>query len=385
MGHTMDTERPLAVLGDEPLLDELLQLAAVAGCDVDRAPDIAAARRRWGEAPLVLLDEAAVRACVQARLPRRPGIVVLCEQEPAHDFWHQALAIGAEQVLTLPAGESWLLSAFADATDRPATTAGRVVAVLGGRGGAGASVLAAAVALTALRLGGGALLVDGDPLGGGLDLVLGAEVESGLRWPDLRIHGGRVPATALRSALPGRSSRGARLALVSCDRDGPGPAPDAMAAVIDAGRRAGDTVVCDLPRHTSEAAGAALDRSDLAVLVVPAEVRACAAARRVADGVRSRGVRLRTLVRGPAPGGLVTDEVVRAVGAPLLASVRAEPGLAGALERGGLRPRARGPLATAARAVLDALPTTPHLPTTPNLPAADVLSLSGSDVQAVAR
>jgi secretion/DNA translocation related CpaE-like protein len=354
----MDTERPLAVLGDEPLLDQLLQLAAVAGCELDRAPDIVAARRRWGEAPLVLLDESSVRACVDARLPRRPGVVVLCAAEPTHGFWQQALAVGAEQVLTLPAGESWLLSAFADATDRPATTAGRVVAVLGGRGGAGASVLAAAVALTALGRGGGALLVDGDPLGGGLDLVLGAEIESGLRWPDLRIQGGRVQASALRSALPGRSAGGSRLAVVSCDRDGPGPEPDAMAAVIDAGRRAGDTVVCDLPRYTSEAAGTALDRADLAVLVVPAEVRACAAARRVADGVRLRGVRLRTVVRGPAPGGLVTDEVVRAVGVPLLASVRAEPGLSGALERGGLRPRTRGPLATAARAVLDALPGT---------------------------
>jgi secretion/DNA translocation related CpaE-like protein len=357
----MDTQRPLAVLSDEPLIDKVLELVAAAGCELDRVPDVVAARRRWGDAPLVLLDAPAVQACADAHLPRRAGVLVLCAADPPPDLWRQAVDIGAETVLSLPTGESWLFSALADAADRPAATAGRVASVIGGRGGAGASVLATAVALTALRQGSGALLVDGDPFGGGLDLILGAEVEAGLRWPNLHIQGGRVPASALRSALPGRSRGDTRLAVVSCDRNGPGPEPDAMAAVIEAGRRAGDTVVCDLPRHPSPATGAALDRSDLAVLVVPAEVRACAAARRVAETVREHGVRLYTLVRGPAPGGLRAEDVAQAVGVPLLTAMRPEPNLASALERGGLRPRTHGPLTSAAKAILTALPNRePH-------------------------
>ena len=79
----MDTERPLVVVTDDSLLDQLLQLAAVAGCELDRVPDVTAARRRWGDAPLVLLDTAAVCAGVRARLPRRSGIVVLCDGHPA--------------------------------------------------------------------------------------------------------------------------------------------------------------------------------------------------------------------------------------------------------------------------------------------------------------
>lgn len=351
----MHAERPLAVLSDETLFEKVLELAAAAGCELDRAPDVVAARRRWGEAPLVLLDVTAAAACAAAHLPERQGTLVVTAGEPPPDLWRHAMAAGVRTVISLPAEEERLLGAFADATDRPAVDAGRVVALLGGRGGAGASVLATAVALTALRQGGGALLVDGDPLGGGLDLVLGAEVETGLRWPELHVQGGRVPASALRSALPGRGAGAARLAVVSCDRDGPGPEPDAMAAVLDAGRRSGDTVVCDLPRHLSAAAGAALDRSDLAVVVVPAEVRACAAARRVADGVRDRGVRLLGVVRGPAPGGLVAADVARAAGLPLLTAMRPEPRLSCALERGGLRPRAHGPLTHAAQAVLTAL------------------------------
>ena len=46
-----------------------------------------------------------------------------------------------------------------------------------------------------------ALLVDVDPWGGGIDLVLGSEDEPGLRWPDLALQGGRL-STAVREALP---------------------------------------------------------------------------------------------------------------------------------------------------------------------------------------
>jgi len=352
----MYTDRPLVLMTDDALLEQVQQFAAAAGCELDRVFDLVAARRRWGDAPLVLLDAAAVHKCLRATLPRRPGVVVLSTTEREPDFWRQALEMGVEHVLTLPVDEAKLLAAFEDAAERPATVAGRVVAIVGGRGGAGASVLAAATALTALNRGNNVLLVDGDPYGGGLDLVLGIESDTGIRWPALHEHSGRLPA-AFRSALPGRSAGDARLSVVSCDRDGPGPEPDAMAAVIDAGRRIGDTVICDVPRQLSDAARVALQRADLAVLVVPAELRACAAARRVAEAIREHGVRLHTLVRGPAPGGLPAAEVARAVDTPLLAAVRAEPFLDRSLERGPLRPRPRGPLSTAATAILTAVPT----------------------------
>src|SRR3712207_7123198 len=48
------------------------------------------------------------------------------------------------------------------------------------------------------------LLVDADPLGGGLDLVLGWEQVDGLRWPSLAEADGRVDPPALLQALPHR-------------------------------------------------------------------------------------------------------------------------------------------------------------------------------------
>ncbi|QFZ16311.1 septum site-determining protein Ssd [Saccharothrix syringae] len=346
--------RPVALVAEEALVDEVLHAAAVVGCELERVADVDALRGRWSGAPAVVLDEGAALACAAAGLPRRPGVLVVGTGPPGEATWRCALELGAEQVVRLPDGRGGLRAALADAVEGP-VDGGRVLAVLGARGGAGASVLAVAVGRAVLAAGGHALLVDCDPLGGGLDLTLGAERQEGLRWPALRLTEGRVPAAALRSALPGVRRGDGSLTVLSCGRTGPGPAPEAVVAVVEAGRRAGGTVVCDVPRQLTGAACAALDRADLAVLVVPADVKACVAARGLVEQVAARGVRLRAVVRGPAPGGLSAAEVVAAVDVPLLTAMRPEPRLAAALDSGRVPGAGRGPLAKAAREVLEVL------------------------------
>jgi len=286
-------------------------------------------------------------------------VVVAVRGAPDSPVWQQAVAIGAEHVVSLPEAESWLMGALAEAAEGGRGD-GAVLAVVGGRGGAGASVLAAAVAVTAVRAGERVLLVDCDPLGGGVDLVLGAEDLGGLRWPGFSGGAGRVPATALHAALPAPDvgGTGGALAVLSCDRSPHGPSPAAVGSVLDAGRRAGETVVCDVPRYPTEAAVAALGTADLTVLVVPADVRSCAAASRAAAVVAEHGGTVGLVVRGPAPGGIAPDEVATALGLPLLAAMRPEPGLARALERGSAPGRPRGPLAATSSLVLDALRAT---------------------------
>jgi secretion/DNA translocation related CpaE-like protein len=349
--------RPVALVESDALLDEVLKLAAAAGCTLERVPDPGAVRQRWGTAPLIILDPSAVRDCVDIGLPRRGSVFVVCAGSPPPEVWERAVSLGAERVIWLPEGESWLVGALADAAEAPAGTKGKVLAVVGGRGGAGASVFAASVGLTVLRGGSSALLIDCDPLSGGLDLVLGAETESGLRWPDMHLHDGRVAASSLHSALPGRTNGSARLTMLSGAREGVAPEPDAVIAVLEAGRRAGETVVCDLSRPLDDGALAALERADLSVIVVPAEVRACAAAKLVARRMLAHGAHPQLIVRGPAPGGLLADEVADAIGLPLLTTMRPEPNLARLLERGEFHPQPRGPLAKAARATLRTLST----------------------------
>ncbi|MDF3049454.1 MAG: hypothetical protein K0R87_1092 [Pseudonocardia sp.] len=345
--------RPLVMVSDAELLEAVLRLGAAAGCELLTAHDPAEARRSWKDVPLVVLDAAAARRCTESGLPRRGRVVVAVCGQPSAVVWEQAVEVGAEHVVSLPEAESWLVAALAEAAEGGRGD-GAVLAVLGGRGGAGASVLAAAVAVTAVRAGDRALLVDCDPLGGGVDLVLGAEDLGGLRWPGVGVGDGRVPAAALHAALPAPDvgGGGGGLAVLSCDRSPHGPSPAAVGSVLAAGRRAGETVVCDLPRYPTDAAVAALRAADFTVLVVPADVRSCAAAARVAAVVGEHGGAVGLVVRGPAPGGIAPDEVATALDLPLVAAMRPEPGLARALERGTAPGRPRGPLAAAATAVL---------------------------------
>ena len=339
--------RPLAVTADPDVLEELLRLAATAAVELEVAPDLGAAAAAWSSAPLVVLGDDAVRASLRRRgrraLPRRDDVVLVGSDLDDADVWQRAVQVGAEHVVFLPDAEVWLVERLAEAAARPTGPAGPLVAVVGGRGGAGATTLACALALTAARSGRRTLLVDGDPLGGGIDLVFGGEASQGVRWPDLRATRGRLPASALTDALP----RIADLSVLSWDRDDAAVVPvEAVQAVVDAGRRGHDLVVVDLPRTVDDAARTVLGQATLALLVVPAEVRAAAAASRVAAAVGLLCPDLRLVVRGPSPGGLGADAVARVLGLPLAGDVPAEDDLAADLERG--RPPARrgkGPLA----------------------------------------
>jgi|HigsolmetaAR206D_1030411.scaffolds.fasta_scaffold01687_4 secretion/DNA translocation related CpaE-like protein len=345
---------PLVVTSDAALLDELLRLAAAGGTEVEVASDAVAARTRWVPAPIVVVGADQARACLRARLPRRPR-VVLVDRSGQSDGppWEVAEQIGAEHVALLPAAESWLVDRFGESGQADGTGPGgpaRIIAVVGGRGGAGASVLAGGLAVTAARRGLRTLLVDADPLGGGLDLVLGWEQLEGLRWPALTEADGRVDPLALVRALPSRGD----LVMLSWDRGDPlALPPQAMTATMDAARRGRDIVVVDLPRHLDEPAVVALQAADQAFILVPAELRATAAAARVAAIARSHCANLSLIVRGPAPGRLKPREVARALDLPLVGTLRPEPALCRSLERGEA-PTAdgRGPLAALCQRII---------------------------------
>ncbi|MFC8618561.1 septum site-determining protein Ssd [Micromonospora purpureochromogenes] len=336
---------------DGDLLDELLRLAAAGGTEVELAADPAAARARWLPAPLVLVGRDQAQACLRARLPRRPRTVLVGRTGELDPAWEVAELLGAEHVATLPAAEPWLVDRFTECgSDRPFGGPARTVAVLGGRGGAGASVFAGALAVTAARARLRTLLVDADPLGGGLDLVLGWEELDGLRWPALTDADGRVDAPALVRALPSRGD----LVVLSWDRGDLLALPaQAMAATVDAARRGRDFVVVDVPRQLDDAAVVALQSADQAYLVVPAELRAVAAAARVVAAAAPHCAALGVIVRGPAPGRLKATEVARALGLPLAGTLRPEPALCRGLERGEAPAGAgRGPLAALCRQIV---------------------------------
>lgn len=348
----------LLLVRDAGLRDEVRRVAAAADCGLIE-PAEPVGRQAWSATPLVVLDRAAALASVQAGLARRPGVLLVGPTAPVMADWQAATAVGAERVIGLPEGSAELVAVLGE---RPQSGGrdGAVVAVLGGCGGAGASVFAAALALTAQSTGfrPDVLLIDGDPRGGGLDLVLGIEDRPGLRWPGLVIEAGRVSAGALHDALP---SAGAGLHVLSGERGSTagGPPTAGVRAVLAAGRAAGDLVICDVGRAGGPADPLFLESADLVVLVVPAELRACAAAESMTATVAAHNPNQGLVVRGPAPGGLRDTDVARTLDLPLLASMRPQPRLAQGLERHGLRLRRRSPLRGAADAVLDVLAERP--------------------------
>ncbi|MBD0322964.1 MAG: hypothetical protein ICV72_06190, partial [Aldersonia sp.] len=160
-------------MSDPGLLDEVRRVAAAADCRIDEQT-VPLGRRAWTGAGVIVVDAPSAAEIARERLPRRPGIVLVTGGDPGLAQWQAATGVGAEQVISLPDRAAELVTAMAA---RPAGSGGgTVLAVIGGRGGAGASTFAAALASTADRAEARAtLLVDCDAGGGGIDLLLGIE------------------------------------------------------------------------------------------------------------------------------------------------------------------------------------------------------------------
>ncbi len=307
--------RPLLITADAGLQDAVLAVASEAQVEVAVAAEVGAAAALWASAPLVLLDVALVEPACRVLPVPRPGLVVVSRTIEDPKTWRQLVAVGAEHVLELPQGAPWLFERFGRSLETDPTA--DLVVVAGAVGGAGASTLAAAMAQHALQARSPAVLVDLDPLGGGLDLMLGAEAAAGARWDELAGITGRVDDRVLVDALP--SADGLPILSWPTDSDlEPGPA--AVGQVLDALCRRQGLVVVDGGRAVDPRAAVALAKCRQLVLVVPLRVRAVAAARRMLRRVPAHVSPL-VVAREPAPGGLSPDDVAAALGLPVTATL----------------------------------------------------------------
>ncbi|MFM7064167.1 MAG: septum site-determining protein Ssd [Actinomycetes bacterium] len=305
---------------DAELIDEVLRLAAAHAVDVHLATDAEAARGRWSLAPLVLVGSDLVAAVTGLRPPRRSD-VVLVTTNPGVDDWQRAVGLGAEHVAVLPDAERWLIDRLADCGEGTPRD-GTIVAVIGAGAGAGASTLAAGLALAGAARSLRVLLVDADPVSGGLDVLLGIEDADGVRWRDLAESRGRLSASSLADGLP----RVAGVSVLSTDREpieGPvdGVVPvDALVAVLEAGRRGFDLVVVDVPRNPAPIVDAVTARAHQTVLVTTPHVRSVSAVVRLSAVLQSSGAVVGAVVRGDR-GGLGCDAVEAVLPVPVLGSV----------------------------------------------------------------
>ncbi|WTP83649.1 septum formation initiator [Streptomyces sp. NBC_00178] len=347
----------MIVTGDVDLLDDLLRLCAAAGAvpEVHHGPPDE--RGEWERAPLVLVGDDAAARC--RGLTRRRDVLLVGRDQDDPEVWRRAVEIGAEYVLRLPDSEGWLVDQIANAAEGVGRTA-LTVGVMGGRGGSGASTLACALAVAAARSGRRTMLIDGDPLGGGIDVLLGGEGSKGSRWPDFARSQGRVGGGALEDSLP--ELHGLRVLSWGRD-DGVVIPPRAMRSVLAAARRLGGAVVVDLPRRVDESVAEAIAQLDVGLLVVPGELRAVAAAQRVASAVGTIVEDLRVVARGPYGPGLDDQWVAQALGLPLVGDLPVDAELFAA-QAGGMPPggNPRGALARFCAAFWTAAGTSAGIP-----------------------
>lgn len=342
----------LLVTGRSVVVEQVRRLAAAGGVPLRVVADAAAAGAAWRGAPVVLLGDDAAALGVPWR---RPGVLLVAPSTPGQDtapLWRSAVEVGAEGVALLPGDAPAVASLIATAADGPGT-GGLVVGVVGGCGGAGASVLAAAVARTAAAADPPhpVVLLDADPLGGGADALVGAHDEPGLRWHDVLDAPAPLRSAALADGLP-RGRDGVRVLSWAPWPEPRSAPPAAVETVLEAAARASGTVVVDLPRHSGSSL---LWRLDLLVLVVPAHLRAVASAGAQLPVLMGHAGDVRLVVAEPPGAPLDPDDVSDALALPLLGRLPPDRDVRSATGRGDPLPRPRGALARCARSVLAVL------------------------------
>ncbi|WP_052595564.1 hypothetical protein [Luteipulveratus mongoliensis] len=206
------------------------------------------------------------------------------------------------------------------------TTSSRAfsLAVVGGSGGCGASVLTGAIATRAAKAGHRAVAIDLDPSGGGLDVVLGIEREPGPRWRDLHGLRGEVDGAALLDQLP-ETSDGA--AVMSFDRSWFDAASTLIEPVMAALRATADVMIIDAPHHLPSPIEA-----DATVLVAHGTLTGLAAAQVTADRLVALEQDPWLLTRDVEE--TLTRQVAEALQLPLIGELRRESSVEADLARG---------------------------------------------------
>ncbi|QCC78351.1 septum site determining protein [Nocardioides daphniae] len=306
----------MVVSQDAAVVDEVQRCAAGAGRGVE-VLGVVEASARWPSARVVLVGDDVLGAVLAAGPRRRPDVHLLCRGAPTTGHFRAGVSLGAESVTALDGAREWLTGLL---QERAAGPPGRVVALLPGSGGAGATTAAAALAQVAARRGLRVVALDCDPWGPGLDRTVGVDERSGLGWREIAASPGRIAAASLAAAVPRHEGIG--LVVGASDA----LAPAVVRDVVEAARLGHDLVVVDLPRGQVALAREVLARCDRALLVVRPSVAGLAAATRQ---VSELGGGLDVVVRRGGEGAAgVGDEAVRsATGARLVARLPFRRGL----------------------------------------------------------
>lgn len=335
MSHS--THVLLLVTADSRIINIVRAIVDPLGIDVRVVESPLISREIWDSSEFVLVGSDLAGECVENLAPRRAHLIVVHVNEQSEigvlaqpnferDIWRHAVALGAENVLELPAASFWLvdaLSSFVAPEPINGFKGSNVISVIGGSGGAGASTFAVNLAAIARTQGMSSVVIDLDQFGGGIDLILGAEEITGTRWPDIDPGAGRIAEDTLSAALPKVNG----VSFLSQSRTASGAVTtEVVAAVVDAARRAFDLVVLDLPREHSECNDLLIGQSLVTCVITRNHVRSIAASISVSQLVRKLGQQTRFVLISDSKG-LGLPDVCGALGDPGLTEIAFMPAM----------------------------------------------------------
>jgi pilus assembly protein CpaE len=331
----------LAFVGDaesELVLSQAAPSLRPAQVEVRRGGAPAAARHveRQGSPDILVVDISgnalpvtALQSLAEVCEPR-VKVIAIGERNDV-GLYRQLKAIGVADYLYKPLTPTLTVEALGSVlgTQRVAATEarlGRVIAVTGARGGAGATTLAVNLADHLAALGRRVALVDADTVTGTAALLLNATPGPGLAEalakPD------RVDDVFLEGALAAIGERLHLLASEAPIRAGDAPRTEAILPLIEALRSRHHYVVVDLPGPGSTARLAVLGQAWLRLVAFGPTLASARDAGRLADALDDGpGQRLLTVLVGAgAPGALKDPDIAKALGAAPDHRMRYRPG-----------------------------------------------------------
>lgn len=347
----MQNERPILIaIDDASVHTEAVHLAAATGRPIIDASASPVLLQRHCTTAHALLIDASVGTTEAVRVDPRPGIF-LVGSDPARLEAACAQWPLAQGSFVLPAEAADLLRALGSLPSSCPSTSpqGKVVAVVGAAGGVGASTLAASISRAAARSAqsdAAPTLVDAHRYSGGLDLLVGIEEQIGARWGEITIGDGAIERADLRRALPATRDG---IAVMTCSRTTVNDPfhldRETLERTVAALGTTGLTVL-DCPAQLVPA------QCDLAVLVIPGEVRAAAAAARIAAELAALSVSCGIVLRSRFWAALGPAEIERVTKVGIIAEVPEVSGLTRKIETAGLPARLPRALDRAAQQVL---------------------------------
>ncbi len=326
----MTTPAILVAITDPVIHPEALSVAAATGMEIVDTTDPRDIIRYAPKASALLVD---ATTAAHASAYRTSGTLFLLFAEPGPIDWKLAVHVGAANAFIIPAELKPLLSELGNqSVTRQSTDRYPVIAVTSSVGGAGASTLAASVALH-MAADVPTVLIDADPQSAGIDLLLGCELCPGIRWAELRLADATIDPTDIVTALPHTDNH---LPVLTAARGGlvSGITEEKLQLAIRI-LSASYHVIVDLPSHAPFFSAVA-DHCDYVEVLSPAEVRAAANAQRIIAKLRSNRIPCGLSIRHRGWSGLSGTDMEAIVGIAPTTEIRTISGLARLIETAGL-------------------------------------------------